>query len=122
MGLTVHSIDSFMMANSGIVCVSDIESLRVILSESIDISTATFIATWSLSETPIHLRNKVWAMVSNCERFLIASQSQHREVDNIEYFRCLKDSHRNINWSTKEIKHLGRNFYLFGVRRHDDRQ
>ena len=116
-GLRVHSIESFKSTEAGIVCVSDLGSLDSILGENIDTTGATFIATWSLSETPLALRKTLLSRISGFDAFLISSQSQYKEVDNIEFFERWRNSQADIDWRTWRIAHLGKNFYLMGRRR-----
>ena len=109
--------NSFEKSKTGILCISDMALFKDILRDQIDFTSSIFIATWSLSETPISLRKEFWREVSECSAFLISSQSHYQEVDNIEYFQNLSESNNQIKWTRKPILHLGKNFYLFGTRK-----
>lgn len=45
-----------------------------------------FLATWSLSEAPVHTREAILPLVRDCEFLYIAAQHRFHEVDNLEYF------------------------------------
>ena len=74
-----------------------------------------FLATWSLSETPVAFRNPILARVSGFKHFLIAYQDRFNEVDNIRFFA---DWHATVPgiWRVKELPYLSKNHYLMGSR------
>ena len=45
-----------------------------------------FLATWSISETPVEIRNMIFPLVSDFHSFLIAYQDKFEEVNNLDYF------------------------------------
>jgi hypothetical protein len=47
---------------------------------------ATFIACWSLSETPLALRQTIRPLVERVGRYCIAYQERYGEVDNVSFF------------------------------------
>ncbi len=49
-----------------------------------------FLANWSLSETPIHFRNKFYSKISNSKFILICFQEKFENIDNLKYFNDLK--------------------------------
>lgn len=116
--LRVDSIDTFSKANSGVICISDFEQLKVLLSNGTEIGQSSmFVATWSISETPIRLRYSILPLVTDCKAFLIAYQHRFGEVDNLEFFDQWKGSFNNqIVWHNWEIKHLPGNSYIIGKR------
>ena len=63
------------------------------------------IATWSLSEIPLSIREKV---AQSAKNFIMASQFEFAGIDNIKYFNSLKLDVFNI-------EHLPGNFYIMGV-------
>lgn len=74
-----------------------------------------FIATWSISETSIRLRNSILPLITSCKAFLIAYLSQFQEVDNIEFFKNWTAAQANVEWQDWSIEHLGKgNRYLIG--------
>jgi len=96
-------------------CVSDPETLARLLFPAPE--GALFLATWSLSETPLHVRKSVLPLVRDFDAFLIAYQGTFGEVDNVAYFRALQGEMPEVEWQDVAIEHLpGPNFYLFGRR------
>jgi len=116
-GITVHSFEIFESAQSGVLCTSDLEELKEILSKHFEQSNSMFIATWSISETPISLRNSILPLITPFEAFLIAYQAQFGEVDNISFFKDWTSAQENIEWQDWQIKHIqNNNRYLIGKR------
>lgn len=73
-----------------------------------------FLASWSLSESPLSAREPVLPAVRNFNYFLIGYQPEGGEVNNVQYF---SDWQRQIprRWQTMPIRHIpGNNAYLFG--------
>ena len=104
------------LAEAGNHCVSDPEAPARLLAGAP--RPTMFLATWSLSETPLHVRKAVLPLVSGFDAFLIAFQGTFREVDNVAWFRALREEMPEIAWHDLPIGHLrGPNFYLFGRRR-----
>ncbi len=116
-GITVHSADSFKMAKAGVVCVSNLEQLKTIISNHIEVGNSMFIATWSMSETPVSLRESILPIILNFDRFLIAYQDKFEGVNNKDFFNnWMNTKNNNIKWYNWEIEHLPNNFYLVGKR------
>jgi len=117
-GITVLPIDAFEMARSGVLCISDLEKLKAVLSGHIEVSNSLFIATWSISEVPISLRNAILPPISPFKGFLIAYQSQFREVNNIDFFRNWRETQKDSEWHDWRIEHIpNHNRYLVGKRK-----
>ena len=74
-----------------------------------------FIATWSLSEMPISLREDLLKNLS-FEYCIIAFQSEFDGINNIDYFNNFKNRYKNINFDIYPIEHLKNHFYLVGVK------
>lgn len=113
----VHSIDSFKAAKSGVVCISDLEQIREILLNHFEAGKSMFVATWSISEAPIDLRNSILPLTSLFKAFLIAYQDHFQEVNNLEFFRDWKAAQQNIEWYEWSIEHMPGNRYLVGGKR-----
>jgi len=62
-----------------------------------------FIANWSLSETPIKLRKKFNKIISGSEYILISFQEEFEDINNLNYFKKLKDKISN-QFDVKIIK------------------
>jgi hypothetical protein len=69
-----------------IVLTSELADLERVVAELAPDAWATFIACWSLSETPLTLRASVHPIVERIGRYCIAYQERYGEVDNVEFF------------------------------------
>jgi hypothetical protein len=114
LGLPVMSLNDFKAAKTGIICVSDVEMLKGVLPGSSGTNKAMFAATWSISETPRHVRDEVLPNISNFDAFLIAYQHRFEEMDNTDFFDRWKMSIDNVDWQTWSITHIPGNSYLVG--------
>lgn len=114
LGFKIKSLDTFSNLESGIICLSDKKSLEKILSELDQKESKLFIATWSLSETPISVREKILPLVSNFQFFLVGFQNNFGEVNNIDFFANWKSIMNKTTWYSWEISHLLGNSYLVG--------
>jgi hypothetical protein len=86
LGIPVHSVESFKSAKSGVLCISELEQLAKVLSRNPAANHSLFIATWSISEAPIYVRESVLSLASQFYSYLIAYQAQFGEVNNIHFF------------------------------------
>lgn len=94
---------------TSIACVSDAQQLRI------DAKNKLFIATWSISEVPLGLRNAFLPLVAGFESFLIAYQDRYGEVDNLEFFERWQATVANAAWQRWRIEHIpGNHHYLVG--------
>ncbi len=75
-----------------------------------------FVATWSLSETPLEVRQRVAAVLPQFTHVLIAYQRRFGDHDNVEYFTSLQGSLPQFSWLHAECPVYGNNFYLIGRR------
>lgn len=75
-----------------------------------------FIATWSLSESPLQIRKKIYPLIKEFNAFLIAYQGQFGEVDNRKYFENYQKGLGKLKWWNQKIIQLKGNFYLFGFK------
>jgi hypothetical protein len=103
-------------AESGITCVSDIESLdKLLVANMSEKSRSLFLATWSISETPMDLRKIILEKVKDFQLYLVAYQDSFGEIDNTAFFSQWQQEHSGkLNWYNKPISHLKGNNYLFG--------
>ncbi|MCK4809723.1 MAG: hypothetical protein KAS99_02155 [Candidatus Omnitrophica bacterium] len=116
-GIPVHTIDTFMRADSGVVCVSDIEELDIILDNHRDEKQSLFIATWSISEVPVSLRKMILPLISRFSSYLIAFQDRFGKVNNNEFFENWQRNYNNdLLWFGWKIGHLPGHNYLIGTR------
>lgn len=113
LGLNVLNPQEFLKADNGILCISDKESLKQIL-DVVDAHDKLFIATWSLSETSIAVRNEFLALIRDFNGCLIAYQHEFGEVNNVEYFDALNRYMKCDHWQNWEISQLQGSYYLLG--------
>jgi hypothetical protein len=76
------------------------------------------IATWSLSETPLSLREEMRDAIMSYDAFLIGFKEQLLDIDNILYFKTLMKNMPGIRWTQEKIHSPlpGDHRYLYGVR------
>ncbi|MDP3043074.1 MAG: hypothetical protein Q8N21_01595 [bacterium] len=79
-----------------------------------DLNPDIFIATWSLSESPIELRNKFLRKIGKPQYVLMAYQANFEFIDNIKYFQEYRKNNQDYDWVDWEISHLPKNYYLIG--------
>ena len=72
-----------------------------------------FIATWSVSEVSLELRDKIFDIIAP-NTYLIAYQNNFSGIDNIKYFKKIRLVKNNYKWDDYEISHLKNNRYLIG--------
>jgi len=70
-----------------------------------------FIAEWSVGESPIELRHKVFENIKFKE-CIISFNSLFGNFKNLEYFDELAKSMPNYEWKLQPIEHLPHNYYL----------
>lgn len=116
-GLAVQTADEFGTTGAGVVCISDLEVLQSLLAGRDKGQNSMFVATWSLSEAPIKLRNAILPLVAQFTAYLIAYQDQFGEVNNREYFGKWRElMNGEVVWHAWEIEYLLGNSYLVGKR------
>lgn len=80
------------------------------------IGSRLFVGLWSLSETPLHVREPWLDVLEQCDGIAIAFQGKFEDIDNRSWFGALQDR-LAFNWDCWEIPHMRGNFYLVGGRR-----
>jgi len=111
LGLPVVSSDR---SRTGIQLLCDIGQLAS-LSPPAD-GGALAIATWSLSEMPLIVREDLEPHLLRSHAFLFAYQEHFGGVNNLEYFQGLRSRAGVARWYDIPILHLRGSRYLFGVR------
>jgi hypothetical protein len=88
------------------------------LSRSAPKGKSLFVAAWSLSETPLEVRQQFLPYVEHCDAYLLAYQSRFGEMDNCEFFGEWKEKTvSTISWRQVALPHIpGRHTFLFGTR------
>lgn len=114
LGINVISDGKHQLEEMNVFCTSSLGIVKNICSFDTD-PKKLFIATWSLSESPIAIRFE-WSWVMNhFSYFLLAYQEQFGGVDNQDYFsEWTNPVRQDIHWSNWNIEHLPGNFYLMG--------
>ena len=86
------------------------------ISKIINNESNLFIANWSLSESPLSIRNKFISLLPKFTYICIGFQKNFKELDNIQYFNQVILSLTNYEVKIIEINHLPNNYYLFAKR------
>jgi hypothetical protein len=72
-----------------------------------------FVATWSLSETPMLVRERIFPRFHQvCEQYLIAFQPAWETISNVEYFDAVRLCRPELNWHKEDVRPHP-SFYLF---------
>ena len=97
----------------GIVILSDIEDFKKQCAlDVVDL----FIATWSISESPLELRTVILDAVQKSKYSLLAYQAQFQDINNTDYFKkYIKIS--GCDWKELPITHLPGQYYAFGSKK-----
>jgi hypothetical protein len=82
--------------------------------ETTEHSPSLFIATWSLSETPLTVRSEIAPAMGGFSYVLCAYQRAFGSFDNVEYFGSLEKMLPHFNWHHAECPVYKNNFYLIG--------
>lgn len=114
LGLKVLSKNEYLSEKSGIICISDLFELSQLLSGLDKLENNMFIATWSLSETPLLFRSNIEKLLPKFNFYLFAYAEQFNDVNNIKYFNDIENNFNDIKWHNIEIEHLPGNKYLIG--------
>jgi len=78
-------------------------------------SGALFLATWSLGETPIWLREEWRPTLAGFRFFLIGFHDRFEGIDNLTWFKDLAASRKDVEWRLERIRHRRESLhYLFG--------
>ena len=99
-GLQEFYLDNHNLDMKKIKCTSDIKHIK-------NDKNTLFIASWSLSEAPIELRNNILNIFNKDNNFLIIYSHTFDGIDNVEYFK----NHKLF----KNIKHSTHKHYPNGV-------
>ncbi len=78
-------------------------------------SRPLFIATWSLSETPVQTRERWRPLLDRCSAFLLGYQDRFEGIDNTRWFTDYAATRPDIAWNHRPIGHRPANAYLIGA-------
>jgi hypothetical protein len=112
LGLNVYLNNNLRNDNS-VNCVYDIEKLEETISINQN-KKRLFVATWSISESPLELRNKIIRIVDSFDYFLMGYQNDFGSNDNISFFDKFCEERNDFEWKNIHIDHIPGNYYLFG--------
>ncbi|MCI5208401.1 MAG: hypothetical protein D3910_06315 [Candidatus Electrothrix sp. ATG2] len=93
--------------------VSDMDELHDSV-ERVESRKSLFLATWSLSETPLKLRKDIRLLYRKFDLLFFAYQESFGEVNNIEYFGKLQREEKQFHWQTWEVESLPTHYYSAG--------
>jgi hypothetical protein len=115
-GLEVLSPEQWLASEKGILLVSDLDELaRIVPQVSEVVSPRLFIATWSLSESPADLREKIIPLIRSFDWFLITYQVRFGTVENADYFEnWSKSQEPRTYWHHGPLPIMPGHFYLMG--------
>lgn len=106
--LQKYYLNSVGVFSENTVLTEDIEKLGD------DNLTTLLIATWSLSEMPMELRERLSGI--KFDYCLIGFQSEFDGVNNMEYFENFKNIYTNVNFHIIPAQNIKNNFYLIGIK------
>ena len=113
----LSALQNFFLKMNGIekndLCLDKINKVKKMIPKK---GKKLFIATWSLSESPLQIRKIIYSLIKNFDAFLIGYQGQFGEVDNRKYFEKYQTGLSKLKWQNQEIIQLKGNFYLFGFK------
>lgn len=72
------------------------------------------LATWSVSEMPLELREQLRPLYKQFAILFFAFQSVFEEVDNVKYFHGIEQDENQFDWQRWEVQSLPTNYYLAG--------
>ncbi len=77
-----------------------------------------FIATWSISETPLESRQRFLNLIVNYDYYLIAFQEKFDGIDNTAFFRSYRAENNRIKWlSYLSYPRDNADYYLIGSKK-----
>lgn len=114
-GIPVLNVDEYVAGKSGVLCISELDAIETLAETNTD---SLFLATWSISEAPLSVRNRVLDNYpGSFDAYLFAYQPNFEDVNNTEYFEQYCYKHSDYLWQTREISLLPGQKYLFGRKR-----
>jgi hypothetical protein len=73
-----------------------------------------FVATWSLSESPLAIRDEIFRRIGEPQYYLIAYFENFNGIDNVAYFKEFVQRRSNYTWREYTKPHLPGSRYLLG--------
>jgi len=96
---------------NGVSLISELADVdRAVESRSIDV----FVATWSISESPLSIRKQIFNRIRNPSFYIIAYFENFNGIDNVSYFKQFVNERGNYAWTEYSVAHLPGSRYLLG--------
>lgn len=113
-GIRILTPGEYRAGEHGVLCLSDLDALRDLVDGQ---SGSLFLATWSISEAPLPVRQQVLdGIADSFDACLIAYQPRFEDVDNTGYFSAFSAARPGYAWQARAMDHLPGQTYLFGLR------
>ena len=90
------------------------DDMRAALQREVTAHPSLFVATWSLSESPLTVRNEIAPVMAGFNYVLCAYQRAFGDHDNVQYFASLEKTLPHFKWHHAECPVYKNNFYLIG--------
>lgn len=111
-GIKVLSVADYIAGKSGVLCISDLDTIDKLIDRD---TNSLFLATWSISEAPLSVRQKILDNHSDSfGAYLIAYQPKFEDVNNSEFFEAFRKTRTDFLWQVRNIEPLPKQKYLFG--------
>jgi len=111
---STYLAETLRNAHTDVHCVSDPEAVLPLLIGG----DRLLLATWSLSEVPSSVRERMHPLIGACSHFLIGYQLPFEELNNERIAQEIERvAPAGTGWQDIEISHLSGNRYLIGAPR-----
>jgi len=113
LNIPLVSIEDCILGKRGVLLISDINDLEHFLKDPqiSNIGKKAFVATWSISETPLEFRQAILNVAADFDYFLIAYHDEFGGINNVEFMDAWKSTLER-RWHSSAIEHLPGNKYL----------
>lgn len=101
-------------SNIGWLTSGDPAALQIVIQKTAAHKPSLFVATWSLSETPLRVRGDITQTLGEFSYILLAYQRAFGGNDNVSWFRSLENRLSHFRWHHSECSVYRNNFYLIG--------
>ena len=91
-------------------------NLETLLKTSVPAQGSLFLATLSLCETPVSLRDQLLPWIGQFEQVLVTYSEQFGEIDNLAYFARMQAGLTRLRWTDLPLPHPEQHHMLFGIR------
>jgi hypothetical protein len=75
-----------------------------------------FVATWSLSESPIEIRRSIELVLNKFDFIFITFQEYFDELNNVDYFNYLRNNLNGYTVTIEQCEVLENNFYFMATK------